>query len=242
MKSYKLIKEYPGSPKLGTIFDYWTDGISEQIYNKSNNPSFFPLKIVTDYSEFWEEIVEKDYEILSIYSTINGTILSDSNVNTWESKINTRLNWEIHSVKRLSDGEVFTVGDKTCENVILGFYLTTDKQIGVQTLNVGLFDLNKIKKLKKPLFTTEDGVDVYEGDKISTVLTGIMELYTINGSVGRYTTPGEGFKYFSTKEAAEDYILCNKPCLSLNDLLNTNYWSKSGNIMTKLKQLVKSKL
>ncbi len=33
----------------------------------------------------------------------------------------------------------------------------------------------------------------------------------------------EQFKYFPTKEAAEEYILQNKPCLSLNDLLDVWY-------------------
>ena len=34
--------------------------------------------------------------------------------------------------------------------------------------------------------------------------------------------------FFSTKEAAEQYILENKPCLSLNDLLEV--WADGGKI------------
>ena len=48
-------------------------------------------------------------------------------------------------------------------------------------------------------------------------------------------------KYFSTKEKAEEYILMNKPCLSINDLQFLKreaiiYWDN------KLKDLVKTKL
>lgn len=48
MKKYKLIKEYPGSPGLGYITS------SENL-----------IRLYREYPEFWEEIVEKDYEILS---------------------------------------------------------------------------------------------------------------------------------------------------------------------------------
>ena len=47
MKKYKLIKEYPGSPKLGSESFEWLG------YKQSN------------YPDFWQEIVEKDYELLS---------------------------------------------------------------------------------------------------------------------------------------------------------------------------------
>ena len=69
-KKYKLIKEYPGSPELGII--------AEERY------------VMKDQPEYWEEVVEKDYEIL----------------------ISRVVPQEILSVKRLSDGEVFTIGDE----------------------------------------------------------------------------------------------------------------------------------
>lgn len=56
--------------------------------------------------EFWEEVIEKDYEILSYISKLKNAIISSED--DW---IN-HGDWDIHSVKRLSDGEVFTVGDK----------------------------------------------------------------------------------------------------------------------------------
>lgn len=51
-------------------------------------------------------------------------------------------------------------------------------------------------------------------------------------------------EYFSTKEAAEEYILMNKPCLSYNDVIN-KWWSIAGSkpdSLKLLKTLIKSKL
>lgn len=78
---YILKKEYPGSPKLGNIID-----------NLEND-------WIENYPEFWEEVVEKDYEILSMKCN-KSSLLHFNNV---ESSINFMLknDYSIHSVKRL---------------------------------------------------------------------------------------------------------------------------------------------
>ena len=87
---YRLIKEYPGSLKLGSIAstkdgdDLWKGRI---YYDK--------------YPEYWEEVIEKDYEI----------------------RISKVVPYTILSVKRLSDGEIFTVGDKVEGGIILGIHI-----------------------------------------------------------------------------------------------------------------------
>jgi len=48
MKKYRLIKEYPGSNVVGTIAQP-NDLIQHDFFEK--------------YCEFWEEVVERDYEI-----------------------------------------------------------------------------------------------------------------------------------------------------------------------------------
>ena len=84
MRKFKLIKEYPGSDHEGIIVLLKTpNGLYEGYqYN-------YYSKHVETNPEYWEEVVEKDYEVLI-------------------SKI---VPQEILSVKRLSDGEIFTVGD-----------------------------------------------------------------------------------------------------------------------------------
>ena len=101
MRKIKLIKTYPGSPKLGTINTY--------------APIF-----CDDYPEFWEEVIEKDYKILSFKHKVSNHIWkNDSQLKdtfcivdgkapfTSLEEINRYPKvYEIHSIKRLSDGEV----------------------------------------------------------------------------------------------------------------------------------------
>lgn len=134
MKKYELIKEYPGSPTLGTILRQWksTDGNNKIFYGSQYtlSPALSP-EIVESYSEFWQEIVEKDYEILSI-RTDDGTpsdmfendkfMWSTDDEPKYESLKTITERWKklkvkihIHSVKRLSDNQIFTVGDDILE-------------------------------------------------------------------------------------------------------------------------------
>lgn len=83
---YKLIKEYPGSPKL----DFITD-----------RTNYFPEY----YPEFWEKVVEKDYEILelSLQRSIKHQIVSAlENSEDYTISLLSRNGNKIHSVKRLS--------------------------------------------------------------------------------------------------------------------------------------------
>lgn len=90
---YKLVKTYPGSPKLNTVIDdeITTFGVS---FAKNN------LNSIENHSEFWKPIIEKNYEILSYCENKNIFHIKDN------SEILHRLNFKIHSVKRLSDGEI----------------------------------------------------------------------------------------------------------------------------------------
>ena len=109
MKKYKLIKEYPSSDSLGTIIT----GSKEAMYSKGLGFRHYDWAHVETHPEYWEEVVEKDYEILE-YST-NETLTSKQiltkDMEGWNEIIESTT-FKIHSVKRLSDGEVFTVGDR----------------------------------------------------------------------------------------------------------------------------------
>ena len=81
MKTYRLIKTYPGSPKLGTIL------IHEELQ-------------YCNWSEYYQEVVKKDYEILEIkgkYGAISSYI---------EELDNDLKDKTIFKIKRLSDGEI----------------------------------------------------------------------------------------------------------------------------------------
>src|SRR5690606_23114725 len=133
-----------------------------------------------------EEVIEKDYEILSlsfgddIYLKTGKKIKSfpyeglynefrvpDKNgcITDREIKGTDKYDVKIHSVKRLSDGEVFTIGDNTKYGCIDNFYIKNNYLLATTVLESNGRYLKDLEKSKKPLFTTEDGVDIFEGDE-----------------------------------------------------------------------------
>ena len=103
---YILKKEYPGSPKLGNTID-----------NLEND-------WIENYPEFWEKVVEKDYEILSLSFTNNFCYLQKNGEYAYRNTPNTTstlkdclsVGWKIHSVKRIFDSKIFTIGDELKNN------------------------------------------------------------------------------------------------------------------------------
>ena len=218
----------------------------------------------------WAEIIkeEVDYEILSFKGTISGVIYEiqpnkkyvgigvSHNYTLEECLSNYNGKFEIFSVKRLSDGSVFTIGDKyyapsdrdRAEEIITRFEIAEFKdEIKVFCDDsFGYYLLEHIQKLPKkdPLFTTEDGVDVFIGDYFWYV----GDEFTINNGKAFDKGIRSYVKHFSTKEKAEEYILLNKPCLSLNDLLFlwkdciTTTGLNDTRFYNKVKALAKSKL
>ena len=160
---YKLIKEYPGSPKLGYIDDL----------NKSghNNQGEYVQSMYDKNPEFWQEVVEKNYEILS-YITIESELIKYKDLD-----INDDLNCDkylkIYSVKRLSDGEIFTIGDKVFSWHV-NYTINKISIINDKCMVSALYDTNNpngsrlhynlknLKKVKQPLFTTEQRSEIEE--------------------------------------------------------------------------------
>lgn len=309
MKKYKLIKEYPGSPKLGS-WAYKTNGGAININGRvhcSTESNYFE-KIVTNQPKFWEEkfdhslmlecirkfpkgsrvkcaktgneyvvaseftkpvkndwfegiyyyglnksdilavkdgcsegfylrhnnkfaekVFKKDYEILSFRGMFiltrnsDGKFDSSSNRNFSEKELLDNQ-CEIYSVKRLSDGEIFTIGDQSKFGEITGFLLDNYK-IFSQTLSCDRSCvLSLLKKIEEPLFTTEDGVNIFESDEYYYTVSAPSFHHISKLSVKKFEN---GFlkeyphnKRFSTREAAEEYVLMNKPYLSINDVLS----------------------
>jgi hypothetical protein len=171
---------------------------------------------------------KKDYEIISFKHKSMGYMKwYDGTYHRSNSEYyNTSLrkvpeNVEIISVKRLSDGEVFTVGDNTNQGIVTGFFIGW-AGMEVHFGNEG-GSIEGLKKVKKPLLTTQDKVDIYFMDKYYSVTDDWKIMFSNATQEINYAS-----RTFSTKEAAEEYILFNKPCLSLNDLLDV--WGDKSNI------------
>jgi hypothetical protein len=229
MKQYKLIKEYPGSPKLDTKI------IKSNIYRKTGKEviqSFmikgevwFRLDDPENYPEFWELVVEKDYEILRFVIPGGNSIHVQNAKNSIEFMLKNPNTYKIYQVKRLYDGEVFTIGDKIGNGKgaeLLNIKITSfniEDPYMVKTSS-GCCKLDNIEHRKKPLFTTEDGVEIFEGDKIYSIDRAKLIFKDVDRVIkSQYFERSSVYKYFSTKEKAEEYILYNKPCLCVNDIL-----------------------
>ena len=236
LKKYRLIKTYPGSPELSTeIIETKINSLCPVNECYINGKTFmligddsFEIKNPENYPEFWEKVVKKDYEILCIKHKKNKCFYRNSidlrNLNLYD----------IHSVKRLSDGEVFTVGDRinhygeyaknefsTKTYTLKEIYFIEENKL---TFYVGKsFNLGAISasKYKLPLFTTEDGVDIFKNTKFWYIDNFIIKTYITR----EFSEIESSYKTFSTEEKAEEYILLNKPCICLKDLIE-KFFSK----------------
>lgn len=248
--TYKLIKEYPGSPKVGF-----------------KTPRYYCSSDLSAFPEFWEKVVEKDYEILafrrgksSAYAGTQFNLTPNGLYNPSFKESNLSLEhclkgeFEIWKVKRLSDGEIFTIRDKvkgeSCHIYTinsLSFEERYNNRLMINKVDMHLDDAKPIKK-EKPLFTTKDGIDIFEGDEVWGVEVYSFKPFSDMVKKGNlFHTEKWTYGKFSTKEKAEEYILLNNPCLSFNDILkylnqfDKNYGFEIKNYPDLLK-LVKSKL
>lgn len=172
-------------------------------------------------SEFWTEISYKVLEtkVYNCQGISNGTYTV------------------ITSVKRLSDGEVFSIGDKISfrglygnnsqhkYDIIKGFDLKQDANLGVLYHN-GLVGLSKIEKYKESILTTFDGVELFDQDVYYFIWLNKpahgQEINKVYKAIARPleedTSWSSDAVFFSTKESAEKYLKENQKKYSVNDI------------------------
>lgn len=250
---YKLLEVYPGLP------EDWEKGMLVEPGDLEN--SYAPVeyskyphkwilaKQVENYPKFWEKVIEPDYEILSFINLRGETKTKDSNGHfswdgiegaspcTLEYELSTK-NKFIHSVKRLSDGAVYTVGDTAClknwadeQWVIVSIEIHNDEMILFRTREGEerwWEDLHaKLESVEgAPLLTTEDGHKIYQEE---------LELYGVctKGSweqrmiIARgWVTFSDSWKVFYSKEERDEYREENQPRYSMKQVRElVNHWS-----------------
>jgi len=252
MKKYKLIKEYPGSLKLETVVQYYKNwnmyGMDQQcLHNK---------EVVENFPEFWEEIINIGYEVLSIidkltdevskvkdFQLTSGAFIEIENGKGFTVKDNTKCifkNFNIYSFRRLSDNQIFSIGDKLFSNEFKshGEFILKEIEFEIDPIDKGTgklsfihdhkilgkwLDLEDLQKVEK-LFTTEDGIDIYKGDTY-WFLRKNYEPFIPTIDVAKDINPNFpqiqkhlGFITFSTREKAEEYVYFNKPRFSFKDI------------------------
>ena len=169
-----------------------------------------------------KEPVKQDYEILSFKVTENGNVwkLNEHGLYSWQGFNNTHTLLHmlkcvkeefitIHSVKRLTDGEVFSIRDKEKAYGEIKFFLIVNEVMFFGTDNV-TWELEYAVKVKQPtiLLTTEDGKEITESRQWVFCIT--PNDYCKFSSLAKDTHP-ETCKTFSTEAARDEYILQNKP-------------------------------
>jgi len=335
-KKYKLIQEYPGGPKEGSIFEFGDWGLTGLCYQHitkekdifrldsstvENSSKFFKLisdpeyvkcikkdsgievgKIYkvrslkknynhvgdiyylegTEYrsapyytsyfvesskEEFDKQNQQPKFEILSYYAkNISGKgddyvdptyIWKEKSPGKWarfcdgsfvttpftQTELNNHKGYGIHSVKRLSDGEVFTIGDKCNIEIVNGYRnpiikieLTKNGTSGhleqyrnKETIKItletnsgkswGPFEFDCIQKSKIPLLTTEDGVEIFKGGEFWEVFSNYSNIAKVNSDcIETFLFNSSTRKAFSTKEKAQEFVENNKKKYSLNDI------------------------
>ena len=204
-----------------------------------------PEDLVEDSSD-WEEIIPKEWEILSfvnednklIYKIVNGECLCCTEIGY--SDIGTRSMqyckdfYKIHSAKRLSDGVIFSLGDVISYGItytISSISVEDDKALLWVDGNSCNLSIECAKKVEE-LHTTKDGYKINTGDKYF-----IVENFRIREVVGGTFTKSkwDGFR-FKERDNAENWVINNKPCLTLNDVM-----THTGALIT-LSELIKTRI
>jgi hypothetical protein len=287
MRNYKLIKTYPGSPKLGYITK---EGVNDGIDDPKDHPEFWKELIEPKYVKCikpwssdcnftigkiytwpqpindlglkrtgiynfssWENMFREstkeeydnqfvDYQILTIKDSISNALFTLRKSGEYVYLLDSR--YIIHSVKRKSDGEIFTIGDRVSVNTtnydsrysccsqmgklftIENFLLSKDLS-NFPSAPIGMYvyynnfniTINYLNKVRVPLFTTEDNVPIYEGDEYWYIFDTNPTL--INHSMSAIPLERRSdIKRFSTKQAAKEHIVKNTVLFVTDDGVN----------------------
>ncbi len=250
----------------------WTDELVAEIVGQAHRDGYHqsPAHIYDRLQEFKQSKQpkeDKDWEI--VQWKFGDCIVRPPDVNN--PILPKGMNGAIHSVRRLSDGEVFSVGDRvnwkdhgsadfeyTCGVAVISEIRKAAFPQGSKELVFELRDdngehaahkfISNIKHAKKkPLFTTEDGVEIFEDGEcwIVEVFNDRISNRAIHWTEIVKSGMKEHERYFSTEAIASEWILLNKPCLSLNDIkfwLEKYFDYPGGVSIEQIKELAKTKI
>lgn len=245
MKKYKLLKKYPSLPTTMEVgFEVeWNERVNR--YHHAPTLDLFYDDWVENFPEFWEEVGIKEFKILTQVKDgyLFDEVVEGDGISVCVASVVSKDN--ILKVKRLSDGEVFTLGDSVALNkgwekdncVIYAFKMYECGTLKVVINENGTYGTYrfpyKFYHVKKSLFTTEDGVELFDGDSYYRVLGDFtLSKFTINKT---FSNSYAGAKFFSTSVVAKKYIKQNKPILSLKDLAEI----MEGTFTKSIKELLK---
>jgi hypothetical protein len=183
-------------------------------------------------------LVPKDYEVLEVINPKTGDILTLQNgicigiasmphaSGIAIAQAMSTLDWSklyITKIKRNSDSQVFEVGKLIKgKKATSNFYITAIKKASTSAIHIyiesdGYYLLNEIDAVN-PVFTTEDGVDIFINDKYFAI-----EKYAKGFTVVPYVLVSEpnGINQYSTREVATEALKYFQRNISIYDIEQT---------------------
>ena len=140
MRKFRLLREYPGSPKIGSVVEE-SGSLSAYVFEDVENSIFFktPKRYIEDNPEYWEEVVKNKLMVSTKYSYAYEiyTVSLDFKGKEHEHLFNTK-----------EDAEEFIFNHKPClsySDLIWNFSENTKKN----RLEVDIDDLRKLAKSKR---------------------------------------------------------------------------------------------
>lgn len=192
----------------------WTDDLVKKYISTRLQDTFQDMNHFKERHIGCKEPDIYNWEIITVRKNKSDPILVSSFCSNTIEEILERFT--IHSVKRLSDGLIFSVDEDTPDGKIIRFEIVGES-IKVTLQHDRYLWFHTLEKLaaRKKIFTTEDGKDIYEWDDYWFVDTGL----NISPRLKAHGTGhDERYKRFSTEEAARIYINWNKPCISVKEI------------------------
>lgn len=222
---YKLKKWYPSLPKD------WEVGMEVGQGDRLNGMYYSPcsstfkdtmvfFKEVEENEEFWEKVVPKEFKVLK------------RNLNPLQGATGKAF-YTIESVERLSDGEVFSLGDSVTSDFkedgvqiiqsldIKGDYISVRLGKKKNSNFVAYRKLDMLHTYKEPTIKTTDGLELIAGDRYYVPqvegklrrLTGSEIMFYVEPDM-----PEDETKRFAKKENAQAYIENNIELFSAKDI------------------------
>lgn len=197
---FKLVRPYPNK-QIGDVAIYDPE-INAESFMWEKDKTSIPKEFQPDLTLDWfEEIPLKNYVIESEYS-------------------------EIKEVRRFLDNQVFKIGDETNQGVIEKFRESgTHMRVHFVGKNKNYnLSINVLKRVEKPLFTTEDNVEIFDGDVfyflVSDYPTNKKSREEFKTLIARKDSMNAelAFKRFADEKAIREYVAMDAEVFSLREI------------------------
>lgn len=264
-RKYKLLKDLPDGAIVGDIYvDNGYGKYTNQRMDASKSPviehnSYFSWQVETS-TDFFEEVntVEKPEFIIGVDPFRGNIEWVDDTKKAVVFKKDKDGDFIIAYHSRPFSQEQFEKDMKQAQDFFKKAPLFCEecREFGNHKNNCSKRNPEPSSKKEevedKPLFVTEDGVEKFPNDNCFYVGLDDWKVscwYCLPDDLTGLSWDFNSCKHFSTEAAAKDYVILNKPCLSLYDVLKvknslndgTNGHDAKSYLNEKLRELAKSK-